>query len=289
MRRSATVIVTHDRDELLPEVITAHLAELEAPDDLIVVVDCASRVPATDVVPRDERVRIVRSDENLGPAGGFALGMDAALDAGADDLWLCNDDDLPIPGARRRLRALLHEHGPHALVGGLCLRPDGSVIGYGWTWHHGVRPVPPPSDGTTLVDSHALPFTGLFVTRETVQLAGPVRADYFMMGEEHEFCLRCVDGGARVLLELQPAIRFKAGATHTHYPPWRGYYQARNNVRLALARGGWRSTIRTVLRQLKLLVGAATIAEGRWARVAFRVRGLVDGFRGISGRTVEPR
>ena len=287
-RRSATVIVTHDREELLPRVVAAHLDELEAGDS-VVIVDCASRVPAAGLLSDDDRVCVVRSEENLGPAGGFALGMEVALDAGADDLWLCNDDDLPIPGARRQLRAVLHELGPHALVAGLCVRSDGSAMGYGSVWRRGVRRIPAPAPGATTMEPEILPFVGLFVTREAAGLAGPVRADFFMMGEEHDFCLRCVDAGARVVLDLRPAMLVQVGETAAHDPPWRGYYQARNNIRLSRDRADRWATTRTLAQQLKLVIGSATIPDRRLSRVALRLRGLVDGFRGVTGRTLEPR
>ncbi len=43
------------------------------------------------------RPRSIRTDENLGGAGGFHRGVKAAYDQGFDRIWLMDDDVVPAP------------------------------------------------------------------------------------------------------------------------------------------------------------------------------------------------
>ena len=46
----------------------------------------------------DLPLQLIHSDDNLGGAGGFHLGVRLAYDAGYDRIWLMDDD--VVPGAR---------------------------------------------------------------------------------------------------------------------------------------------------------------------------------------------
>ena len=57
----------------------------------------------------DLPLRIIRSEENLGGAGGFHLGVGTAYDAGFDRIWLMDDDVVAAPEC---LQVLLDHPGP---------------------------------------------------------------------------------------------------------------------------------------------------------------------------------
>ena len=50
----------------------------------------------------DLPLQVIRSEENLGGAGGFHLGVRAAYDAGWDRIWLMDDDVVPAPDCLER-------------------------------------------------------------------------------------------------------------------------------------------------------------------------------------------
>jgi GT2 family glycosyltransferase len=113
----AAVVVTYNRRALL----TACLAALRAqtrPLDRIIVVDNASE-DGTAALLRAEPppVQPLLLDANVGATGGFCEGMQAGLAAGADWLWLLDDDTIPRPDALERLLAAADRTpGPRPLV-----------------------------------------------------------------------------------------------------------------------------------------------------------------------------
>jgi len=57
------------------------------------------------------RLEIVKSEENIGSAGGYALGLSAAIENSYDYLWLLDDDNLP---QKDSLASLLEAYSIHA-------------------------------------------------------------------------------------------------------------------------------------------------------------------------------
>lgn len=290
IRRVAVVVVTFDRHETLGRAVAAHLNEMSA-DDVLVIVDNGPEPIDRSRVGTDPRIELIDARDNLGPAGGFALGMQRALDHGVDALYLINDDDLPVVGAMSKLVSILERRPLLSMCAGLVRRCDGSSTGYGSLDRDGLRPAPrPPDGGHAEVD--VLPFVGLLIRSHVVDRVGVPTADFFMMGEEVDFCLRCRAAGVEIRLYGFDAVTAQAlaasGGGGAHYEPWRGYYQARNAIRISLERGGVRRLVRALFLQAKLLVGAFTIDDRRATRVRLRAQGLWHGLRGVRGRTLEP-
>jgi rhamnopyranosyl-N-acetylglucosaminyl-diphospho-decaprenol beta-1,3/1,4-galactofuranosyltransferase len=95
--RVAVVIVTYNRADLLVRMLDGLAAQTHRPD-AVFVVDNASTDHTADVLRRDDLdLRVMRSAENLGGAGGFHLGLSTAYDAGFDRFWLMDDDVVPAP------------------------------------------------------------------------------------------------------------------------------------------------------------------------------------------------
>lgn len=56
-----------------------------------------------------ERLRIIRLDSNTGSANGYAMGIEFALNSGAEYIWLMDDDNAPSPGALEKLHLELEK------------------------------------------------------------------------------------------------------------------------------------------------------------------------------------
>ena len=102
------VITTFNRSGYLTGLLES-VKGLDPAPAAVVVVDNAS----TDATPQVlEAARggfpvpltVLRLETNTGGAGGFAAGVQAALDSGAQWLWLMDDDVEVLPGAVAALR-----------------------------------------------------------------------------------------------------------------------------------------------------------------------------------------
>lgn len=103
----AMVTVTYaDRLKFLAESVRSAVEDNGV--DRVLIVSNGATSPLEILEERwGERVRIIRLGKNTGSANGFAVGIQAALDDGAEYLWLMDDDNAPRPGA---LKALQNEH-----------------------------------------------------------------------------------------------------------------------------------------------------------------------------------
>ena len=102
-------VVTHNREKLLERCL-GHLKKQTRPPDDIVVINNGS-TDGTLAMLKRKKVRAVTQD-NLGSAGGWRRSIDEALNAGADAVWLMDDDGYPDPRALEVLeRQLLRWYG----------------------------------------------------------------------------------------------------------------------------------------------------------------------------------
>lgn len=105
--RLAVTIVTYNRPDLLDELLESVLA-MNRPPFRVVVVDNAS-APETAQIIESYRARLGddvlvnhRMEMNTGGAGGFSEGVRLAVEAGADWIWLMDDDVEILPEAMDR-------------------------------------------------------------------------------------------------------------------------------------------------------------------------------------------
>ncbi|WP_415918899.1 glycosyltransferase [Tateyamaria sp. SN6-1] len=244
------VVVTHNRLDQL----RTTLARLRAadPDHLtcVVVVDCASTDGTQAWLDQqdDPRLNVLRSDRNIGGAGGFEMGLRHAVAAHDPDWMVLMDDDArPAPDA---LSAFMTEprDAAHAWAAAVY-HPDGRIcdINRPWQnpfWHRDVfwrtfregrggfhlgasayeAKTPLPLDGTS--------FVGFFVSRDGVALAGYPDASLFIYGDDVLYTLGLSERGGTVMFD--PRVRFEhdfstqGTADKRMRPMWKIYYHHRN-------------------------------------------------------------
>lgn len=270
-----TIIVTYRRPELLVDVLDAVEQQTRPLGPTIVVDNDAQEKVREMLAAKHPRVRYIPAAENLGPGGGFALGLDVAeRDAPADWYWLLDDDSPPAPTAVEQALGVAARLEPP--VGAVGLR--GGHVRRGRIVHDlrvGVVTGPERAD-FLLVD-------GSIISAEAIRRVGRPRTDFFIMMEDVEFSLRISEAG------LPLFVRPDDGSSNLYQgsgAPWRGYYQARNHLRMAIERrslpwvGGW------LLRETGIF--ANHLWNCRWRSMRFRVCGTRDALFRRMGRTVEP-
>ena len=121
------VVLTHRRPRLATAVVRS-LIEREglSPDRVVVVIN---EPGGLEDAALESTVRLVRLPRNVGPAGGFGAGMEAAFaDPSVRWVYLCEDDiglfSLPSP---RLADVMRRAEGRCQLPG----RPVGAVVAYG--------------------------------------------------------------------------------------------------------------------------------------------------------------
>ena len=280
----AAIVVTYNRPKLLRQLL-ADVANQTCPVDETIIVDNAGS-SSTEAVVRQygPGMTYLRTTENLGPAGGFEAGMKAAYEQGHDWLWLFNDDNqVESTALKTCLRAAMMT--PEPVI--VCPVNSQNTTPSGMFWRG--RPVP-VSVGTAekplAVDG--ITFNGALFPRAVVDAAGFPRADYFMMFEEWEYCLRAREAGFTI--NLLPNVRitnFAEGSTGRS-APWRGYYQTRNHLSMALEHRSARELMWWAIRQTKYTGAIVLHGDSKLERIRLRALGAWDGLWGRMGRVVSP-
>ncbi len=220
-------------------------------DRVVVVVNGTGGL---DDAALESTVRMVRLPRNLGPAGGFGAGMEAAFaDPSVHWAYLCEDDvglfSLPSPRLADVMgRAECHDRLP----GG---RPVGAVVAYGRVFvgrgSHTVNLVPPAGNPYELVPVDVASWGATLLARPVFDAGIVPDPEWFFGLEDFDFFCRVRQGGFDVLVDAVSARavadqQTSAGRTEAlgpHRPTderetWRSYYHARNSILLARRYGG---------------------------------------------------
>lgn len=189
----------------------AALTESRHPDFEVVICENGGRGAFEDLtahLPKlagGQAVRAILAEGNLGYAGGVNRCMQAAPDA--DAWWVLNPDTLPDTHALQALVARLASGDCDAV--GCVVRLDSDRIqSYGGRWRRGfARAVSlgygastrtPVDAGQIEAQQNYINGAAMLVGRRFVEVAGPMREDYFLYCEEVEWCLRALSRGLRL-------------------------------------------------------------------------------------------
>ncbi len=297
--RLHAVLVTYERPRDLATMIRA-LAEGSQQLDSLVIVD-NSRLPqgepegATDAA---HHVLLIETHENLGPAGGIALGIDRILAAASDDDWILvldDDDPPPTPDSLASLRRFAHA----------CTNDDPAVCGVG---SNGGRFDPktgeirrvPDAELHGPVDVDYLPGGALPLYRASaIRDVGTPMAELFFGYDDLEYGLRLRAAGYRLVAHgdvwhrnRERSARLGHGnslrSTCATNSGWRLYYSRRNLIAiLRLHSLRWPAVRASVIALAKPLFDLRGGHELVYA-LGLSFRAVVDGWTGRLGRTVDP-
>jgi GT2 family glycosyltransferase len=258
-RRNVALVLTHNAPLSLARCLTAISKQTTRPTE-IVVVDNASdpAVQADALVDAGIPVRVLRSETNIGPAGGWEIALRDFLAGPFDDAWLMDDDIVPEPECLATLVAATLEDPTSAFVVPISIQPDGSVGRYG-SW------------------------CGFLIAREIVAAVGLPRAELFWWAEDTEYChWRIPQAGFRRRVIDEAVVHHDAIRQGGDVPPWKYYYEARNMLYYHLH---IMHKVGRYPRNFTKLLGRAAFRQkhGRFRCLAAIGRGLFDGAFGRLG------
>lgn len=227
----SVVVLAYGDEPHLSACIEAVLAE---PDDLELLLVDNGAPTAVAALPPDDRLRVVRPQENTGFAGGCNLG---AAETTGEVLVFVNSDAVLQPGAIAALTGALEPEEVALVCGCVTLASDPTRVnsvgnpvhwtGLSWAGGYGdsVEAHREPRDTPSITGS-------LFATRRpTWQALGGFDEAYFAYHEDAELSLRAWQRGGRV--------RYVPGAVAVHHyefhrSPLKRYLLERNRVMTVL-------------------------------------------------------
>jgi rhamnopyranosyl-N-acetylglucosaminyl-diphospho-decaprenol beta-1,3/1,4-galactofuranosyltransferase len=288
--RVAAVVVTYNRPVELRLVVEALLTQSHPPDAVIVFDNGGPVAAAETLEDWAGAVDIIRGGENLGGAGGFAAGLRHALDAGADWVWLMDDDAVPRADALAALLAGWSDLPERA--GALC----STVHEFGvpatrhrrrfGRWIGRERPAGPVPYGEGRVEIDTGSFVGFLVSARAVREVGLPEAGFFLAYDDTEYSLRLKRAGWRLwwvpdsIVEhlRSPGARLRTGPFGSKH-----YFNIRN--RLVVQRRYTRFPAVALVGGIGVGVVLWLMARG-WAEpgsLKVLVRAMADGLQGRLG------
>ncbi len=213
------VVVNYNAGLLLAECVASCLAQAQQ----VVVVDNASSDGSSEVLaeqfPGESRLKVVRSDRNLGFAAGCNLGVASTT---SKHVLFLNPDCVLGSDSLRRMVQVLEANPEASMVGGLLTDPDGTEQGGGrravpTPWRSFVRAFglnrfadrwprlffdfhlhkQPFPDAPLEVE--AISGALMLVRREAMADVGPLDEGYFLHCEDLDWCMRFRKKGWKIL------------------------------------------------------------------------------------------
>jgi GT2 family glycosyltransferase len=241
----AVVVVTYNRAALLTRML-AGLAALDRTPDGVIVVDNASTDHTATVLDTAGleksalKLQVIRPEENLGGAGGFHLGVQAAYEQRFDRIWLLDDDVVPAPDCLSVLLAVDDELADCLMVvredtrgrlvekaairfdlrNPLRIKPKTAMV----ETTYGTRAAMP-----ALVELENIPFEGFLVRRRVVEAIGLPDPSFFIFYDDVDFALRARRAGFHIYAVRDAVLVRQLDFDQQHdLAGWKGYYMYRN-------------------------------------------------------------
>lgn len=231
----AAVVVAYNRRELLADTLDGLLAQTMHVDH-IVVVDNASTDGSSDLVrEKVPNAELITLTKNTGGAGGFAVGIAAALASHPDWVWVMDDDTVPTPSALQAAAETARKYADDRLV----------VMGSRVVWTDGDdHPMNTPkqkigaskSEQITAGDAHgmairSISFVSAFLKADRISECGLPIADYFLWNDDFEYSARLARGQRAVYVPASVVEhRTKVKGSSDVDPGERFYFEVRNKL-----------------------------------------------------------
>ena len=272
----AIVVVTYNRADLLRGML-AGLAALEHVPDRVLVVDNASTDHTQQVLAEVQQqgslpqLQVLTTEENLGGAGGFHLGLRTAYHQGWDRFWLMDDDVVPAPDCLSVLMAVdedcltsVREDSQGRLCEKAATRFD---LAHPWVVRpktgmvedHGTRAAMP-----ALVEVENVAFEGFMVRRSVLAEVGLPDPTYFIFYDDVDLALRARRSGRRIWAVRDAVLVRQLDFDQQHdLAGWKGFYMYRNLFAVHLRYGeNWAVRAKPLLIVLAVLL-LAPVRGGR--------------------------
>jgi GT2 family glycosyltransferase len=229
------VVVTWNRRDLLRESLGAIAAQTHPPRRTIVVDNASDDGTATMLKVHFPDVDVVTASTNTGGAGGFALGLDAALTGPVDAVWLMDDDTVPEPTALAELAAAREGFGapPPTVVASRVVWTDGRD-------HPMNTPRPKPgmradergaAARVGCIPIRSASFVSILVDAVGVRERGLPMADYFLWNDDFEFTTRLIRGRSGLFCPRSVVVHKTKAFSGTELDPGdRFFFEVRNKL-----------------------------------------------------------
>lgn len=279
--KGAALVVTYNRIEKLEECIKCLLDQTSMLDKIYVVNNASKDGTETylkEIARKHTQIRYMNNKENLGGAGGFAKGIEWAIEEGADWVWGMDDDAFPQPEALEKLLKEREKNGRGNAFWSNCNRDE--------KFDDDVKSV------------QEWMFVGFFLPKEIIKAVGLPRADFYIYYDDFEYADRIIKSGFQILKVRDSIIRHSDATSNEKKwyigkkqveilllpeQKWKTYYLTRNEL-LRYSKKDARY-ISAVMRNMRRIIKAMLYSRNQLGAV---LKGFYHGLIGKAGKVMAP-
>lgn len=286
--RISVISVNYNGYALTSAMIDSLRRHVSRPLEIVVVDNGSTCDEAALLAERYPDIKVLRSERNLGFAGGNNLAFTAAT---GDYLLLLNND---TEVSDDTLHCLCQTLDDNPGIGAVCPKirffaPPQAIQFAGYTpltritLRNALIGFGLPDDGSfdTPRDTPYAHGAAMMIRREVIDAAGPMPEAYFLYYEELDWSVRIRRAGWRIAYDPRCTVFHKESATTGQQSPLRSYYLTRN--RLLFARRNRRGAARLLSIAYQLCVAmpksvATALLHRRGDLAKAALRGAADYF-----------
>lgn len=204
----------------------------------VIVVDNASPNDAPDIIKQKfPGVKLIKSEKNLGFAGGNNLGVQAAK--GEYLLFINNDTEVPADFIQPLVETLQEDHAIGMVSPKIKFHWDSSLIQYAgytpmnhWTIRNNSIGYHEKDNGNYDQEGETESIHGaaMMVPKRVIDDVGMMTEIYFLYYEEHDWAEMIKRAGYKIYYQPKSFILHKESLSTGKFSPLKTYYIARNRI-----------------------------------------------------------
>ena len=231
------VLNNNRRDDVLA--CLASLFQNDYKNVRVILVDNASKDDSIEAVHREfPQVQIIPLTTNLGYAGNNNIGIQAALDQGADWIFILNDDTVLDPSClsllieTSKLDPAIGIAGPmvYHFEAPEVIQSAGGMLGKYWQSTHLGKDELDHGQFKSVRPVQWISGCAILVRRAMIEQVGMLDPNYFLYWEETEWCIRAGNAGWKIMHIPQAKLWHKGASTWQQPKPYVTYYTTRNQL-----------------------------------------------------------
>lgn len=297
------VIVTYNRKELLGENIQMLLKQTRSIDRICIVDNCS-----TDGTPEylqkngwknNNQFVYIRTESNIGGAGGFYTGTKVAFEFGADWILLMDDDgkmaDKFMLECLMSVAEQLYENNVadrklfiNALV------QQGEMLSFKMGTKYTVQQALDASR-SGILEGEANPFNGTLISRELVEKIGFPNKEFFIKGDEVDYKQRTLEAGGYIATVVNARYLHPRPKTQEKVvlgikvpfiveAPWKEYYTARNFTYMYKCQKQYKAIVFEII--FVKLLAVFSMKCKKISIMKMMLKGVYDGWNGKLGANI---
>lgn len=204
----------------------------------IVLDNASSDGSATAIQAEFPDVQILALERNLGYAGNNNVGIDAAMEIGAEWVFVLNEDTTLAPDCLEQMMAVAQANPQAGIIGPLVYHFDeptvvqsaGGSLDSRWRSKHIGQNDPDCGQYTTVQAVDWISGCAILVRRQVIEQVGGLDERFFYYWEETDWCRRAAEAGWTILLAPQARLWHKGVQRNYQPSPNVTYYATRNRL-----------------------------------------------------------